>query len=149
MKLEDEIKQKKFTNEFHKANVNLLFTSTWLNSVHHKFFKKYGISTQQFNILRILRGQNGATVPLKLLTERMLDKMSNTSRLVEKLHQKKLVERSICEDNRRQIDIKLSVKGLELVNEISDELDKKHKGKQNLTVDEAKELNRLLDKLRG
>jgi DNA-binding MarR family transcriptional regulator len=149
MKIEDEIKQKKFTNEYHKANVNLIFTSTWLNAVHHKFFKKYGVSTQQFNILRILRGQNGATVPLKLLTERMLDKMSNTSRLVEKLFQKKLVERSICEDNRRQIDIKLSAKGLELVNEISEELEKKHKGKQNLSIDEAKELNRLLDKFRG
>jgi DNA-binding MarR family transcriptional regulator len=149
MKLEDEIKQKKFTNEFHKANVNLIFTSTWLNAIHHKFFKKYGISTQQFNILRILRGQNGATVPLKLLTERMIDKMSNTSRLVEKLHQKKLVERNICTDNRRQIDIKLSSKGLELVNEVSEELDKKHKGKQNITIDEAKELNRILDKLRG
>jgi DNA-binding MarR family transcriptional regulator len=149
MKLEDEIKQKKFTNEFHKANVNLIFTSTWLNALHHKIFKKYGISNQQFNILRILRGQNGATVHLKLLTERMLDKMSNTSRLVEKLFQKKLVERNICKDNRRQIDIKLSATGLELVNEISEELEKKHKGKQNLSIDEAKELNRLLDKLRG
>lgn len=149
MKLEDEIKQKKFTNEFHKANVNLIFTSTWLNTLHHKIFKKYGISNQQFNILRILRGQNGATVHLKLLTERMLDKMSNTSRLVEKLVQKKLVERSICQDNRRQIDIKLCAKGLELVNEISEELEKKYKGKQNLSMDEAKELNRLLDKLRG
>jgi DNA-binding MarR family transcriptional regulator len=96
-----------------------------------------------------LRGQNGATVHLKLLTERMLDKMSNTSRLVEKLFQKKLVERNICKDNRRQIDIKLSATGLELVNEISEELEKKHKGKQNLSIDEAKELNRLLDKLRG
>ena len=149
MKLEDEIKQKKFTNEFHKANVNLIFTSTWLNALHNKIFKKYGISNQQFNILRILRGQNGATVHLKLLTERMLDKMSNTSRLVEKLFQKKLVERNICKDNRRQIDIKLSATGLELVNEISEELEKKHKGKQNLSMDEAKELNRLLDKLRG
>lgn len=149
MKLEDEIKQKKFTNEFHKATVNLLFTSTWMNTQHHHFFKKYGISTQQFNILRILRGQGDVVVPLKLLTERMIDKMSNTSRLVEKLHQKKLVERTICADNRRQVDIKLSQKGLDLVNEISEELDKRHKAKQNITLDEAKELNRLLDKLRG
>lgn len=149
MKLEDEIKQKKFGSEFHKANVNLLFTSAWLNTQHTKFFKPYGLSTQQFNILRILRGQNGQVVPLKLLTERMIDKMSNTSRLVEKLFQKKLVERSICADNRRQIDIKLTEKGLNLVNEISDELEKKYKNKQHITVDEAKELNRLLDKMRG
>jgi DNA-binding MarR family transcriptional regulator len=149
MKLEDEIKQRKFTNEFHKATVNLLFTSAWMNTQHHHFFKKYGVSVQQFNILRILRGQGDMAVPLKLLTDRMIDKMSNTSRLVDKLFAKNLVGRTVCTDNRRQVDIRLTPQGLQLVNEISEEIDKKHRGKQNISADEAKELNRILDKLRG
>lgn len=149
MKIEDEIKQKKFSSEVHKVHVNLLFTSAWLNTFHTKLFKPFGISTQQFNILRILKGQNNQSVPLKLLTERMIDKMSNTSRLVEKLYQKKLVDRKICADNRRQIDISITQKGIELAETITSELEKTYKGKQNITNEEAKELNRILDKLRG
>lgn len=149
MKIEDEIKQKKFTSEYHKVQINILFTSSWLNTQNISTFKPFGISPQQFNILRILRGQHPDPAPLKLLTERMIDKMSNTSRLVEKLFQKKLVDRRVCKDNRRQIDIVLTEKGMELTNKISEELDKLAKRKQELTTDEAKELNRLLDKLRG
>lgn len=149
MKLEDEIKQKKFANEYHKAHLNLMFTNSWMNAYHIKVFKPFGISTQQYNILRILKGQNGQSVPLKLLTDRMIDKMSNTSRLVDKLFQKKLVERTICNDNRRQVDITITPAGLKLVDEVTIELEKSYKGKQNITNEEAKELNRILDKLRG
>lgn len=149
MKLEDEIKQKKFTSEFHKAQVNILFTASWVNSQVIPVMKPYGISSQQFNIMRILRGQHPNPAPLKLLTERMIDKMSNTSRLVEKLVQKKLVERKICKDNRRQIDISLTEKGMDVINKISDDMDKFFKRKQEITPEEAKELNRILDKLRG
>lgn len=149
MKIEDEIKQKKFSSEFQKSVINILFTASWLSGEHHQLFKPYGISMQQFNILRILRGQHPNPAPLKLLTERMIDKMSNTSRLVEKLYQKKLVERKVCGDNRRQIDITLTDKGMQLINAVSEEMDKEMKKKQILTADEAKELNRLLDKMRG
>ncbi len=75
--------------------------------------------------------------------------MSNTSRLVEKLVQKKLVERKICKDNRRQIDISLTEKGMDVINKISDDMEKFFKRKQEITPEEAKELNRILDKLRG
>jgi DNA-binding MarR family transcriptional regulator len=149
MKIEDEIKQKKFLNEYHKANINILFTASWLNTNNAQLFKGYGISPQQFNILRILRGQHPSPAPLKLLTERMIDKMSNTSRLVDKLYLKQLVDRRTCSDNRRQVDIILTEKGMVLVNEISNEIEKMSKSKQPITNEEAKELNRILDKMRG
>lgn len=149
MKIEDEIKQKKFSNDYHKAYVNILFTCSWLNAQNNAVFKPFGISSQQFNIMRILRGQYPNPAPLKLLTERMIDKMSNTSRLVEKLYQKKLVDRRVCKDNRRQVDIVLTEKGMELINQASEEIDKFNRRKQELTAEEVKELNRLLDKLRG
>lgn len=149
MKIEDEIKQKKFTSEFHKAHINIIFTASWLSSQMAPVMKPYGISSQQFNILRILRGQHPNPAPLKLLTERMIDKMSNTSRLVEKLVQKKLVERRTCKNNRRQIDILLTEKGMDLINKVSDDMDRYFKKKHEITVEECKELSRLLDKLRG
>ncbi|MBX7094937.1 MAG: MarR family transcriptional regulator [Flavobacteriales bacterium] len=149
MKIEDEIKQKKFASEFHKAQVNILFTSSWLGAQMMHILKPHGISSQQFNIMRILRGQYPNPAPLKLLTERMIDRMSNTSRLVEKLVQKKLVERKVCKDNRRQIDIVLTEKGMTLINLVSEDVDKYFKKVQIITNEEAKELNRILDKLRG
>ncbi|HBH24180.1 MAG TPA: MarR family transcriptional regulator [Cytophagales bacterium] len=149
MKLEEEIRQKTFKDPFIKAVININFTSVWLNARQNQVIKPYGISIQQFNILRILKGQYPNTAPLKLLTERMIDKMSNTSRLVEKLRTKNLVERHICPDNRRQVDIIITEKGLELVNEVSDVLDRLFAEINKLSDDEAEELNRLLDKIRS
>lgn len=148
MKIEDEIKQSKFPDEIVKAHVNVMFTSNWLNSNFQQALKPFDITPQQFNILRILRGQHPGPAPLKLLTERMIDRMSNTSRLVEKLRQKGLVERTICEGNRRQVDIKITDSGLQLINRASEVTEKNRKAKNNLSEKEAKELNRLLDKLR-
>lgn len=149
MKLEEEIRQKTFKDPFIKAVININFTSVWLNARQNQVIKPYGISIQQFNILRILKGQYPNTAPLKLLTERMIDKMSNTSRLVEKLRTKNLVERHICPDNRRQVDIIITEKGLELVSEVSDVLDRLFAEINKLSDDEAEELNRLLDKIRS
>jgi DNA-binding MarR family transcriptional regulator len=148
-RIEDEIKQKKFQSEYHKLTVNILYTSSWLHTKHHLFFKPFGISPQQYNILRILRGQHPKPAPLKLLTERMIDKMSNTSRLVDKLYIKKLVERRTCSTNRRQVDILITDKGLELLEKMSARMDEKLEMNETLTLREAKELNTLLDKWRG
>ena len=93
MRLEKEIKSKTFKDPFEKLVVNIIYTWNWLNYWHNQQFKKYGISQQQYNILRILRGQYPNPATVNLLKERMLDKMSNASRLVEKLRQKGLVER--------------------------------------------------------
>lgn len=91
MELEKEISQKKFRNDAHKLGVNLIYTFNWLNAIQSDALKPYGITPQQFNVLRILRGQNSNPVSVKLIRERMLDKMSDASRIVEKLRLKKLI----------------------------------------------------------
>ncbi|HAW51881.1 MAG TPA: MarR family transcriptional regulator [Flavobacteriales bacterium] len=149
MRLEEAIKQPRFNNEFEKADVNILYTANWMHGRFHYILKPYGISLQQFNILRILRGQNGNPAPLKLITERMLDKMSNTSRLVDKMLIKNLLERKICPENRRQVEILLTKKGLDVCNEISEVMEKSRRDAQPLSEKEAAELNRLLDKIRS
>jgi DNA-binding MarR family transcriptional regulator len=147
-KIEEAIKQKKFENEFHKLTINVMYSASWFQSRHLQIFKPYGISGQQYNILRILKGQYPNPAPLKLLTERMIDKMSNTSRLVEKLLKKGLVERTICEGNRRQVDIRITQVGIDLLKEVTKKMDMDSSRLITLTEKEAKQLNLLLDKLR-
>lgn len=88
--IEDEINQKKFASIYVKTHINILFTSNWLEGNFYKLFKNYGLSNQQYNVLRILRGQHPKPVMLNQITERMIDKMSNATRLVEKLKQKRI-----------------------------------------------------------
>lgn len=147
-KIEEEIKQKKFTSEFQKAVVNIMFTAAWLETRFAQIMKPFGISLQQYNILRILKGQYPSPAPLKLLTERMIDKMSNTSRLVEKLVKKGLVERKTCEVNRRQVDILITQKGLDLLSELNKRVDMEDSRLQ-VNEREANEINSLLDKMRN
>ncbi len=149
MKIEDEIKQKAFNNEYQKAMINIVFTSGWLEYKQTHFFKQWGISPQQYNVLRILRGQNKNPITVASIQERMMDKMSNASRLVEKLKQKKLIDRKECKADRRQVDIKITDKGLNLLNEIDNYMNELEQIMKNITNDEAIELNRILDKLRG
>ena len=149
MKLEEEISQKHFRNEYHKAAVNVVYTFNWLNNQNVGFFKPLGITPQQFNILRILRGQHPKPATIKLIKERMLDKMSDASRIVEKLRVKGLVERNICSHDRRNVDVCITQKGLDLLAQI-DNLDQEIDGRLSaLNPDEIKQLNDLLDKLRG
>ena len=149
MRIENEIKQKKFKNEYQKLGINILFTSTWISSFNMHSLKPHGISWQQFNVLRILKGMHPKPATIKLLTERMIDKMSNASRLVEKLKKKGLVERQSCEDDRRRVDIVITQQGLKLVNKASTDLERDMLEKMsNLTEEEAVSLNDLLDKLR-
>lgn len=149
MEISKEIKQTKFKNEYQKMLINILFTSGWLSSKHTCNLKPYGISTQQFNILRILRGQHPKPATVNLLIDRMLDKNSNASRLVEKLRIKKLVERAVCPEDRRAVNVIITQKGLDLL----EELDKKDgsifKELKNVSEKEATTINTLLDKLRG
>lgn len=149
MKLEDEISQKKFRSEAHKLGVNLIFTFNWLDAHQGKFFKSYGITGQQFNILRILRGQHPKPATIKLLKDRMLDKMSDASRIVEKLRVKGLVGRDISKADRRHCDVQISDKGLKLLAEIDTQIDAIDSLFSNLSDPERKQLNELLDKLRG
>ena len=149
MELEKEIKQKKFKNQYEKLTVNLMFTNSWLNSIQNKLFKPYGLSPQQYNVLRILRGQNPEPASVNLIMDRMLDKTSNASRLVEKLRQKGLIDRKPCKNDRRQVDIFITDNGLELLAEIDVNFSGFEKNFHTLTETEAQTINDLLDKLRG
>lgn len=149
MKIEDEIKQKSFKSEFQKAMINILFTSGWLEHKQTQFLKQWGISPQQYNVLRILRGQNNNPITVASIQERMMDKMSNASRLVEKLKQKDLIERKECASDRRQVDIIITKKGLDLLKKIDTEINNQEKYLKAISKEEAIELNRILDKLRG
>lgn len=150
MRLEDAIKQPKFGNEKEKAMLNVMYTAAWWNLQTTKLLKPFDISWQQFNIMRILRGRRGKPATVKLLTERMIDKMSNASRLVEKLRKKGLVERTECEHDRRRVDILLTKAGQELVDTASAEL-KDHMATllSELTPEQAALINDLMEIVRA
>ncbi|MBS3944970.1 MAG: MarR family transcriptional regulator [Melioribacter sp.] len=149
MKLEDEIKQKKFKNDYHKLAVNLIYTHGWLSNHQAEFFKSFDITGAQYNILRILRGQHPNPASINLLKDRMLDKMSDASRLVERLKNKGLVEREICPEDRRKVEVKITDSGIELLKKMDDLEDKFENLFANIKSSEAKMLNELLDKIRG
>jgi DNA-binding MarR family transcriptional regulator len=149
MKIEEEIKQSKFDSELHKLAVNLIFTGNWLGLVTAQFLKRFDLTPQQFNVLRILRGQHPNPATVNLLIERMLDRMSNVSRIVDKLFAKGLVERKTCKKDRRAVDIIITEKGLSLLSEIDSRREEMDSVLNKLSEAEAKQLNGLLDKVRG
>jgi len=149
MKLEEEIQQTKFRNENHKLAVNIVFSNNWLMSLQSEIFDGFGITANQFNILRILRGQFPKPATINLLKERMMDKMCDASRLVERLRIKGLIKRELSLDDRRRVDVIITEKGLNILSEI-DKLNSKYDSIfQNLSSEETKLLNELLDKMRG
>lgn len=149
MKIEEEIKQTKpFANPQTKAVVNLNFTASWLTGLQAQLLKPYGISIQQYNILRILKGMHPKPATVKILIERMLDKNSNASRLVDKLLKKGLLERNACPRDRRRVDVMITEAGLDMIKQVTRAM-KKNKTLVSLTDDEALLLSDLLDKMRG
>ncbi len=149
MALEQDIQQEKFRSEHQKAAINILFTGNWLHNKNAAFLKDFGLSPEQFNVLRILRGSHPKPNRLADITSRMLDKNSNATRLVEKLRLKGLVKREICKTNRRQVDISITDKGLKLLTKIDRESVQWQSTLKHLTKAEAQQLNFLLDKLRS
>lgn len=148
MKLEEEIKQIKFESEHQKAMLNIMVTNNWIQGKQMKLLKKFDLTPPQYNVLRILRGGKSKPMMLSDITGRMLDKMSNATRLVEKLKQKGLVERQLCETNRRQVDISITDEGLTLLEIIDEPLRIMSKDFQNISLDEAKLVNDILDRWR-
>ena len=148
MKIEEAIKQKNFGSDVEKMVVNLIFTGNWILNTNAQALKPTGLTTQQFNVLRILKGQHPKPAAISLVNERMLDKMSNASRLVEKLRQKELVERTPCLDDRRQVDVKLTELGLEVLKESNKAIANAARKFNGLSDKEVAEVNNLLDKLR-
>ena len=148
MKIEDEIKSN-FRNEYHKLRVNLLLTTTRLGEELQLMVKEFDLSPAQCNTLRILRGQNQQPASIGLIKERMIDKSSDVSRIVDRLLKKKLIARTENKIDRRQKDIVITKLGLELLSQI-DKLEKKmDKSLLHLSESDAKQLNKLLDKLRS
>ncbi len=149
MKLEEEIKQKTFKSPHQKLAVNILYTSNWLNDHYSSFFKGLDLTTQQYNVLRILRGQFPAHCSLKLIKERMLDRSSDASRIVDKLVIKNYVLRAQCSDDRRSVSLLISDKGLALLKKLDFIDDATSEIFKNLNTKEVDHLNDLLDSLRG
>ncbi|WP_298761607.1 MarR family transcriptional regulator [uncultured Psychroserpens sp.] len=149
MSIEKEIKSTVKLDEKDKTVINLIYTNNWLKEKVHVFFKDYDLSQEQYNVLRILRGQKGHPANLSTIQDRMLNKMSNTTRLIDKLLKKDFVTRQTCASNRRKIEIFITKKGLNLLTE----LDQKVKASnieitKSLSNSELSQLNKLLDKLR-
>lgn len=150
MKLEDELKMSTDLAPHHRATLNVIFTGAWMSERMNSFLKPFGISEQQYNILRILRGQKGKALNLQQISERMVHKMSNTTRLVEKMRLKGLVNREVCPDNRRKVDISIQPAGLKLLGNVIETLKLSEKEvEERLSKEEATTLAHLLDKVRG
>lgn len=142
--LSKELKSK-FPNERVKALINVLYTANWINNYQNAFFKPFGISPQQYNILRILRGA-GEPLKVQVIKERMIDRSPNATRLMDKLCEKQLIERLACDSDRRVVHIKITSLGLDLLTLIADDFN--NEILKNITEDEAHQLNKLLDKFR-
>src|SRR6478609_6324547 len=148
MRIDEEIQSSKFEDNYQKAVINVAFTSSWLSNTFRCKFEKHNLTQQQFNILRILRGQYPKPATVNLIKERMLDKMSDASRIVDRLVQKGLVSRCTNNKDRRAVDIRISEEGLNVLKKMDGEFKTKEFLQNNLTEEEALQLNDLLDKLR-
>src|SRR6187399_1345294 len=127
MKIEEEIKQTKFRNPQHKAALNLIYTASWLESRHQDFFKPFGITSSQFNILRILRGQHPNKISGSEIMSRMLDKNSDIPRLLDRLLRKNLITKSPCPNDKRAADIVITKEGLDVLKQIDSSLEEMQK----------------------
>jgi len=149
MNIESEIKNSSPLPLSSRTIINLMYTSRQVEEIASGKFKEFDITAQQFNVLRILRGQKGNPANLSTIQERMIDKSSNTTRLIDKLIQKKLVKRQICKNNRRKIEVFITNGGLELLSQLDPIVEETNKNiLDNLSTMEQEKLNTLLDKLR-
>jgi DNA-binding MarR family transcriptional regulator len=148
-KIEEAIKQSEFKDSYNKVVVNLLYTHSYLASFQTAVLKPMDLSPEQYNVLRILRGQQDKPATIAAIQERMLNNMSNASRLVDKLKAKELVKREECPLNRRQVDVVITEKGLALLELLEPQINAINKKAIHLEDQELDLLNRLLDKLRG
>jgi MarR family multiple gene transcriptional regulator MgrA len=144
--VEDIIHQKKFNDDYHRAYIGLSYLYNVIDYVQQKLFKEYGITQQQYNALRILRGQYPKPATVGLIKERMIDRNSDASRIVERLRKAGFIERVICENDRRAVDVVITEKGLELLKKIDPVIYTIHEPLKMLNKDEIGDLNETLDK---
>ena len=150
MKIEDAIKSNAIMEPSQKVVLNIIYTQ---NDIHERFLeilKPYDLSSEQYNVLRILRGQKGNPANMCVIQERMLAKTSNTTRLVDKLLLKDLVTRTVCKENRRKIEVSITKKGLSVLTELDPKvIEYENKIVRNLSNSELEQLNFLLEKIRN
>jgi len=149
MNIKEEIKQTRFRNHYQEISINLIYTHAWLANKHKEFFNRFGITSQQFNILSILRGQHPNKISGAEIKARMMDKNSDVSRLLDRLIAKNLIEKSQCPNDKRAADVSIHENGLKLLEEIDRHVSELDTLVSSLTEDEAAQLSQLLDKLRG
>lgn len=148
MSIETDIKQKKFRSPYQRLALNLVYTTNWLEYKQLEYFKQHDITPQQYNVLRILRGQQSNPIKVSDITERMLDKSSNTSRLVDKLLAKNLAKRTSCPSDRRAVDVIITEEGLALLKELDPAIEEWENRFNVISPEEADQISALLDKLR-
>ena len=148
MKIEEVIKQQNFVSQHQKALINLIYTANWLTSLHQDFFKPHNLTLQQYNILRILKGQHPKSISATEIKIRMLDKNSDVSRLLDRLAAKNLIIKKVCPNDKRAADVNITDDGLVLLKLIEKQ---QSDNDQILSISEteAKQLSDLLDKSRG
>ncbi|MDZ4714105.1 MAG: MarR family transcriptional regulator [Cytophagales bacterium] len=149
MRIEEEIKQPKFRNAYQKAVINLIYTANWLANKQEEFFKPFGITTSQYNILRILRGQGTNRISGTEIKARMLERNSDISRLLDRLATKQLIIRSQCHNDKRAMDVAITESGLHVLLMIDAGVETSEKHALELSNEEAQQLSFLLDKARG
>ena len=148
MSLEHDIQQKTFRNEYQKALLNILYTQNYIVGRMSDVFKQFDITRQQYNVLRILRGQYPEPATINLIKERMLEKMSDSSRIVERLRIKGLIQRADGKTDKRSVEISITAEGLDLLQKMKDPVEQIDSILKTLSQEEANELNLLLDKVR-
>jgi DNA-binding MarR family transcriptional regulator len=148
MSLENDIQQKEFRNEYHKATLNIIVTHNYIVGKMNDLFKDFDITRQQYNVLRILRGQYPGHASVNLIKDRMLDKMSDASRIVERLRLKQLINREDCKNDKRAVEVTITQKGLQLLDVMDKHVAKLDSVFYHLGEEETRGLNELLDKIR-
>jgi len=149
MSLEEDIKQEKgFKSERQKALINIMYTEGWLRNRMSEILKPFDLTSQQYNVLRILRGSSSKPISTSCIRDRMLDKMSDASRIVDRLYKKGLLERKTCSSDKRLVDVLITENGLKLLSQIDKPIDDMGSLSGMITEEEAQKLNEILDKLR-
>ncbi|NQY10265.1 MAG: MarR family transcriptional regulator [Flavobacteriales bacterium] len=149
MRIEDELKQEKFKSPHQKAYLNLMFTYKFIESQSKKTLKPFDVTSQQYNVLRILKGKYPTLRSAEEIKDVMIDKSPDLTRLLDRLIDKGFVTREVCKENRRKLDIGITKKGLKQIDKMEPTLMAYHEESKKITKKEAEELSRILDKMRG
>jgi DNA-binding MarR family transcriptional regulator len=148
VKLEEAIKSNKFRSEVHKAGLNILYTAWWLKTMTSKELKKYGLTSEQFNVLRILKGKHPEQMCVRDVVGRMIEKNSNVPRIIDRLELKKLVKRSTSPNDKRETAISLTEAGINILELATGKVNKVFEDTIVMKETSAEALNKLLEEIR-